>query len=115
MDIFAKERLIDRAAAMSPKFIEAIHGLRDCAVVTDIRSVGMMAAVDVAADGAPGARGHEAQKRLYDAGLNLKNTGDALIVAPPLVLEDKHLDEIVAKLRQVLKSLEARTGVPPSR
>jgi beta-alanine--pyruvate transaminase len=105
MDIFASERLIDRAAAMSPKFIDAIHGLRDCAVVTDIRSVGMMAAVDVAMDGAPGARGHEAQKRLYDVGLNLKNTGDALIVAPPLVLEDKHLDEIVAKLRQVLKTL----------
>ena len=90
---------------MSPKFIEAIHGLRDCGIVTDIRSVGLMAAVDVAVDGAPGARGHEAQKRLYDAGLNLKSTGDALIVAPPLVMEDKHLDEIVSKLRTVLEGL----------
>ena len=64
-----------------------------------------MAAVDVAVDGAPGARGHEAQKRLYDTGLNLKSTGDALIIAPPLVMEDKHLDEIVGKLRAVLKGL----------
>ena len=105
MDIFAKERLIERAGAMSTTFADAIHALRDMPIVTDIRSVGMMAAVDVAVDGAPGARGHEAQKRLYDAGLNLKATGDALIVAPPLVMEDKHLDEIVAKLRQVLKTL----------
>jgi beta-alanine--pyruvate transaminase len=105
MDIFANERLIERAAAMSPRFIDAIHSLQDCAVVTDIRSVGLMAAVDVAPDGAPGARGHEAQKRLYDAGLNLKSTGDALIVAPLLVMEDKHLDKIVAKLRGVLKGL----------
>lgn len=105
MDIFAKEKLIERAGAMSPKFIDAIHSLRDCAIVTDIRSVGMMAAVDVAVDGALGARGHEAQKRLYAAGLNLKSTGDALIVAPPLVMEDKHLDEIVSKLRQVLQGL----------
>ncbi len=105
MDIFAKERLIERAAAMSPKFIDAIHSLQDCPVVTDIRSVGLMAAVDVAMDGAPGARGHEVQKRLYDAGLNLKNTGDALIIAPPFVAEDQHLDEIVGKLRQVLKAL----------
>jgi beta-alanine--pyruvate transaminase len=103
MDIVAKERLIERAAQMSPRFIDAIHSLRDCAIVTDIRSIGMMAAVDVAVDGAPGARGHEAQKRLYDAGLNLKSTGDALIIAPPLVVEDKHLDEIVSKLRGVLK------------
>jgi len=105
MDIIAQERLIERAAAMSPKFIDALHSLQDCAVVADIRSVGLMAAIEVKADGAPGARGHEAQKRLYDAGLNLKSTGDALIVAPPFVMEDKHLDEIVAKLRQVLKGL----------
>jgi beta-alanine--pyruvate transaminase len=105
MDIFAKERLIERAAAMSPKFIEAVHSLQDCAIVTDIRSVGMMAAVDVAVDGVPGARGHEAQKRLYDAGLNLKSTGDALIIAPPLVCEDQHLDEIITKMRAVLKGL----------
>ena len=105
MDIFAKERLIERAAAMSPKFIDAIHSLRDCPVVTDIRSVGLMAAVDVALDGTPGARGHEAQKRLYDSGLNLKSTGDALIIAPPFVMEDKHLDEIVGKLRAVLQGL----------
>ena len=67
--------------------------------------VGMMAAIDVAVDGTPGARGHEAQKRLYDTGLNLKSTGDALIIAPPLVCEDKHLDEIVTKVRAVLQGL----------
>ena len=105
MDIFAKDRLIERAAAMSPRFIDAIHSLQDCGVVTDIRSVGMMAAVEVAADGAPGARGHEAQKRLYHAGLNLKSTGDSLIIAPPLICEDSHIDEIVTKLRQVINSL----------
>lgn len=105
MDIFAKDRLIERAAAMSPRFIDAIHSLQDCGVVTDIRSVGMMAAVEVAADGAPGARGHEAQKRLYHAGLNLKSTGDSLIIAPPLICEDSHIDEIVTKLRQVIKAL----------
>ena len=105
MDIFAKERLVERAAAMSPRFMAAIHSLRDCPIVTDIRSIGMMAAVDVAIDGVPGNRGHEAQKRLYDAGLNLKATGDALIIAPPLVLEDKHIDEIVTKLRSVLQTL----------
>ncbi len=105
MDIFAKERLIERAAAMAPKFADAVHSLRDCPGVVDIRSVGLMAAVEIAPVGGPGARGHEAQKRLYDAGLNLKSTGDSLIVAPPLVMEDQHLDEIVGKLRAVLKSL----------
>jgi len=105
MDIFRDERLIDRARDMSPYFLDAIFSLKDLPIVTDIRGVGMMAAVDVALDKAPGARGHEVQKRLYDEGLNLKNTGDALIIAPPFVAEKKHIDEIVDKLRRVLASL----------
>ncbi|MGD9946598.1 MAG: aspartate aminotransferase family protein, partial [Burkholderiaceae bacterium] len=60
------------------------------------------AAIDVAPDKSPGARGHEVQKRLYDAGLHLKNTGDSLLIAPPFIAERAHIDEIVGKLRGVL-------------
>ena len=102
MDIFANERLIERAGAMSPRFADAMHSLADCPGVIDIRSFGMMAGIEVAPVGTPGARGHELQKRLYDRGLNLKSTGETLIVAPPLVAEDKHLEEIVGKLRDAL-------------
>ncbi len=102
MDIFAKEHLIERAAAMSPRFIDAMHSLADCPGVIDIRSIGMMAGIEVAPVGGPGARGHQLQKLLYDRGLNLKSTGETLIVAPPLIAEDKHIAEIVGKLRDVL-------------
>jgi len=39
------------------------------------------------------------------AGPNLRHAGDALIVAPPLVMEDRHLGEIVTKLRALLRGL----------
>ena len=87
---------------MSLKFIAAIHSLQDCPIVTDIRTIGFMAAVDVAVDG---ARSYEAQNRLYDAGLNLRSTRDVLIIAPPMICDDSHLDEIVTKLRGVLEGL----------
>jgi beta-alanine--pyruvate transaminase len=67
-----------------------------------MRSSGMPAADDAALAVLPGARGHEIQTRLYDAGLHLKNTGDALLVAPPFIAEKKHIDEIAGKLREVL-------------
>ncbi|MBP7660649.1 MAG: aminotransferase class III-fold pyridoxal phosphate-dependent enzyme, partial [Burkholderiaceae bacterium] len=105
MDIFRDEKLIERAAQMTPYFLESMFALKDLAIVSDIRGVGMMAAIDVAPDATPGARGHEAQKRLFDAGLNLKNTGDALIIAPPFVAERHHIDEIAGKLRAVLATL----------
>ncbi len=105
MDIFRKEKLIERARDMSGYFLEAVFSMADLPIVTDIRGVGMMAAIDVAVDKVPGNRGHEAQKRLYDAGLNLKATGDALIMAPPFIAEKHHIDEIAQKMRAVLSTL----------
>ena len=103
MDIFRDEKLIERAAAMSPYFCDAMHSLADAPGVVDIRSVGMMAGIEVASVGTPGARGHVLQKLLFDRGLNLKSTGETLIVAPPFVAEKKHIDEIVGKIREALE------------
>ena len=73
--------------------------------MTDIRGFGMMGAIDVAVDGAPGRRGHALQKKLFDNGLHLKTTGDAAIVAPPLVSERAHIDMIADILRRTLAAL----------
>jgi beta-alanine--pyruvate transaminase len=105
IDIFAKERLIEKAAAMSPYFADAVHSLSDLRSVVDIRSFGMLAAVELQPQGTPGSRGHEMQKRLYDRGLHVKSTGESLILAPPLVAERNHIDEIVDKLRAALSEV----------
>ena len=102
MDIFREEKLIERAAMMSPMFADAMHSLADAPGVVDVRSIGMMAGIEVAAVGSPGARGHELQKALYDRGLNLKSTGDTLIVAPAFVAEPKHIEEIAGKIREAI-------------
>ncbi len=102
IDIIEREGLVERARALAPTFADMVHALEGLPVVQDIRSIGLMAAIDVAADGAAGQRGHALQKRLYDHGLHLKNTGDALIIAPPLIAEAHHLAEIGEKLRDVL-------------
>jgi adenosylmethionine-8-amino-7-oxononanoate aminotransferase len=39
---------------------------------------------------------------LFAAGLLVRVTGDAVLVAPPFVAEPRHVDEIAAKLRGVL-------------
>ncbi len=110
LDIFEREDLIGRAAAMSPYFLDAVFSLRDPPCAFNIRGVGMMAAIEVSAAGQPvGARGHEAQKALYDANLNLKSTGDSLILAPPFVAEKAHIDQIVGTLRKVPPATSAGT------
>ncbi len=105
LEVFRQEKLFDRARELSPYFLDAIFSLKDLPLVTDIRGYGMMAAIDVAADGAPGKRGHLLQKKLFDNGLHLKTTGDAAIIAPPLVCEKSHIDMIADILRRTIASL----------
>ena len=47
----------------------------------------------------PGKAGFQTFKHCYDAGVNFKNTGDSLIIAPQFICEKKHIDEIIEKLR----------------
>ncbi len=103
-DIFEQEGLVERAAAMSPKFLEGLFALKDLAVVTDIRGYGLFGTLDIAPKERPGVRGNQLIQELFDAGLIIKMTGDSLLVSPPLICEDAHLDELFTKIRDVLKT-----------
>jgi beta-alanine--pyruvate transaminase len=105
LDIYRNEGLFERGRELSPYFQDAIFSLREAPHVVDIRGYGMIAAIDVAADGAPGRRGHAWQKKLFDNGLHLKTTGDCAIIAPPLVATKQHVDEIRDKLAKGLAAL----------
>jgi beta-alanine--pyruvate transaminase len=102
-DIFEQEKLVERAAAMSPKFLEALFALKDLPVVTDIRGYGLFGTLDLAPKERPGLRGYHLIQQLFDAGLIIKMTGDSLLVAPPFICEDAHLDELFTKIRAALQ------------
>jgi beta-alanine--pyruvate transaminase len=103
-EIYEREGLFERGRELAPYFQDAMFDLRDLGVVTDIRAYGLIAGIDLAPDGAPGVRGYDATKRLYNAGLHVKFTGDSGIVAPPLIAEKAHVDELAGILREVLSA-----------
>jgi len=105
LDIYRREGLFERARELSPYFLDALFSLSDLPVVADIRGYGLLAAIDVQSDGVPGRRGQAFQKRLFAKGLNLKTTGDAALIAPPLIAERAHVDVITDILRRTLSSL----------
>jgi len=105
MEIYEREGLFERAAELSPYFLDAVFSLRDLAAVTDLRGYGLIAGFDLVPGSSPGVRGPEVQKKLFAAGLHLKMTGDSGIVAPPLVSERSHVDELVEVMRGVLEKI----------
>jgi len=98
-DIFEKEEIFKRSKEMSPYFLDSIFSLKDLTEIDNIRGYGMMAGVDMKLKEKPGRAGFECFKACYEAGINFKATGDCLIIAPQLVCEKKHIDEIIEKLR----------------
>ena len=98
-DIFEKEDIFNRAKDLAPYFQEGLFSLKDIDVVENIRGYGMMGGIDIRKDTRPGKAGLATFKHCYEAGVNFKATGDALIIAPMFICEKKHIDEIIEKLR----------------
>jgi beta-alanine--pyruvate transaminase len=103
LDIYEKEDIFARAENMSPYFLDAVFdAFKDVPAVTDIRGDGMMAAIDIAVDKTPGVRGYDAQKKTFENGVHIKFTGDCGIIAPALIAEEKHIDEMIQKIKDVV-------------
>lgn len=105
MAIYREEGLFDRAKEMAPYFEESVMSLKDHPLVKDIRTIGMMAGVELHPHPKPGARGLQAQTDMFWRGLHVKFTGDNGILAPMFISERSHIDEIMGKFRDTLDTL----------
>ncbi|MEO7743496.1 MAG: aspartate aminotransferase family protein [Usitatibacter sp.] len=107
LQLYKDEDLFARAARMAPYFENALHSLKGTRHVTDIRNIGLVGAVELAPrPSAPNARGFETFLSCFERNVLVRSTGDIIAIAPALIVEEKHIDEIVSTLRDVLGGLE---------
>jgi beta-alanine--pyruvate transaminase len=107
LEVFREQKLLDRAKEIQPYWEDAVHSLKGLPHVIDIRSIGLVAGVELAPRaGAPGARAYAAFKQAFADGLLIRTTGDIIALSPPLTFEKKHIDELFDKLGKVLKTLD---------
>jgi len=106
LEIYKGEGLLTRAATMAPHWQEAMHGLRGLPNVIDIRTIGLMAGIELSPRAeAPGSRGYEVMADCFDRGLAVRITGDTIALSPPLIIEKKQIDQLVDTVRDILKAL----------
>jgi beta-alanine--pyruvate transaminase len=107
LEVFREQKLLDRAKEIQPYWEDAVHSLKGLPHVIDIRSIGLVAGIELAPRaGAPGARAYAAFKQAFADGLLIRTTGDIIALSPPLTFEKKHIDELFDKLGKVLKTLD---------
>ena len=107
LDVFKDQDILAHAQGISEYWADAVHSLKGLPHVIDIRTIGLIAGIELQPiEGKPGARAFAAFKQAFADGVLIRTTGDIIALSPPLVLEKKHIDELFGKLATVLKNLD---------
>mgnify|MGYP001387686429 CR=1 FL=1 len=103
LDIMEEENLFSKVLALEPVLEEAIHTLDEIDSVSDVRNIGLTAAVDLkpSAEGV-GVRGLEIFERGLEAGLLLRCTGATISFGPPFISTPEQLRDMVGVVRELV-------------
>jgi beta-alanine--pyruvate transaminase len=107
LDVYREEGLFERARALEPKWADAVMALRKEPNVVDIRTVGLVAGIDLASgkDGA-GARGYAAlDSAFHDNDIMVRVAGDTICLTPPLIVTEDQIGEMVDKVAKVIRAV----------
>ena len=105
--VFREQGVMENARQIQPYFEDALHALRGLPHVIDLRSIGIVAGIELESiPGKPGARAYSALKKAFADGLLIRTTGDIIALSPPLILGRQHVDELFGKLAALLKNLD---------
>jgi beta-alanine--pyruvate transaminase len=105
MTLLKEEKLFERAAKMGPVLGDAMHSaMKGLPNVIGIRSLGLAAVVELAPlAGSPGKRAYDIFLDCYQKGSLVRPAGDNLVLAPPYIVENSHIDQLVSTLAASIK------------
>lgn len=108
--ILRREGIITRVKEdIGPKFQQALHTLADHPLVGEVRGVGMLGAIELVSNKETrerfpneGNTGTVCRDLALQEGLVLRATGDTMLMSPPLILNEQHVDELITKTKSAL-------------
>ncbi|MCE7028637.1 aspartate aminotransferase family protein [Jiella avicenniae] len=107
LETYLEEGLFERAKALEPVWADAIHSLKGTRHVTDIRTIGLIGAIELEPmKGEPTKRAFSAFVKAFEEGLLIRTTGDIIALSPPLMVSEDQIGEIVDTLKGILAGLE---------
>ncbi|MDQ0315411.1 aspartate aminotransferase family protein [Amorphus orientalis] len=103
LDIYQQEGLFTRAAELEDAWQTAIHGLKTKPNVIDIRTMGLVAGIELSPrPDAVGKRGYEVFLDCYQNGVMVRVTADTIALSPPLIVEPDQIEQIAATIGEAL-------------
>jgi putrescine aminotransferase len=116
LDRLVRDRLWEQAEVLGNRLIDGLQGLADNPLYWDARGRGLLAGLEIVADGTSGrdfddpvAAGNELRQRCLDKGLItiILHPGNVLFLAPPLIVTEAEVDEMVSIVGTALTEMAA--------
>jgi len=107
LEIYARDRILDKVAALLPTFWRRLDAFRDHPLVGEVRGKGFVAAIEIVADRAtkrsfPAKRMVAAKVVAFaqDEGLIVRAIGETVSICPPLIMTEAEVNEMFDKLER---------------
>jgi len=118
IEIMEEEQLVAKAGTKAAYFATALQRLEDHPLVGEVRSVGLMAAVEVVRN-KPGRDRFDdkigaatiCRDRCIENGAIIRACGHTMVMSPPLIIDETEMDTLVSVLRSSLDETANEIGV----
>jgi adenosylmethionine-8-amino-7-oxononanoate aminotransferase len=107
IEILEEEGLVANARTVGDYLLSSLSPLIDDGLASDVRALGLMAAVDFARHPENVSRfddtsvGKAIEHKMREEGILVRAFGDTVAIAPPLIVTRRHVDHIVGSMRRV--------------
>lgn len=109
LEIIEQEKLVEQGRQRGERLLAGLQSLKEFSIVGDVRGIGLICAVELVSDKATKAADPALTAKVarlcQERGLRTRNVGSTLAFAPPLIISEAEVDEIVRILGGVLDTL----------
>ena len=119
IEIIRREGLVEKVRdETGPHLAKALKSLEDHPLVGEVRSTGLIGAIELVKDKAmrthfeePGKVGNMCRDHCIENGLIMRAVRDIMVLSPPLIITTQQIDEMVALARKAIDATAKDLGV----
>lgn len=111
--IYRERDIVGHVRKVAPRLQQGLRALADRPLVGEVRGVGLMAGVELVADKKSraafpqkGRAGSFLMNRAQEHGLIVRAIGDAVVMAPPLIITEAEIDDLLQRFGRALDDTE---------
>ena len=107
LDLLVREHATEQVKALAPYFEQAVHSLKGCKHVSDIRNFGLASGFTLeAADMESAKRPYQIAMKMFDKGFYVRYGGDTIQLAPPFVSTRSQIDSLINALGETFNEID---------